>query len=341
MPAEVETLMYAREVPWHGFGTKVEGLQTAEEAIAAAELDWIVEQKPLFVRDIKNPKGTIKKVDGRVANVRMSDGAVLGVVAPSYRVVQNVDAFAFADAIVETGEAKYETAGALRGGKTVFLSMEIPKEIKVPGDDGEVRPYLLVANGHDGSMALRALITPIRVVCANTLSAALGSHKSEIRLRHTTGIEKRVEEAQRALGLTFAYLDEFEREAERMLLRKITDRDVLRTMLALWPIKEVNPLKLNADELRRVVFAAHPKGRDAEPMVAAKALRMYESSPNLDNIRGTQWGLLNGIVEFLDYGTEYRSREVSAADNRASSILLGGNAATKKQKAADLIAALN
>lgn len=341
MPAEVETMMYAREVPWHGFGTKVDGLQTAEEAIVAAGLDWMVEQKPLYIRDIKNPKGTIKKVDGRVANVRMSDGAALGIVSPGYRVHQNVEAFAFADAIVEDGEAKYETAGALRGGKTVFLSMEIPKTVKVPGDDGEVRPYLLVANGHDGGMALRALITPIRVVCANTLSAALGSHKAEIRIRHTSGLESRVAEAQRALGLTFEYLDEFEATAEKMLLRKVSERDVLRTLLTLWPIKDVNPAKLNADELRRVVFAAHPKGRDNEPMVAAKALQMYESSPNIDNIRGTAWGLYNGIAEFLDYGVEYRSRAVTAADNRASSILLGGNAATKKQKAADLIAALN
>lgn len=341
MPAEVETLMYAREVPWHGFGTKVDGLQTAEEALVAAGLDWTVEQKPLYIRDIKNPKGTIKKVEGRVANVRMSDGSPLGIVAPSYKVVQNVDAFDFADAIVETGEAKYETAGALRGGRTVFLSMEIPKTVKVPGDDGEVRPYLLVANGHDGGMALRALITPIRVVCANTLSAALGSHKSEIRLRHTAGIEGKISEAQRALGLTFEYLDEFAATAERMLLRKVSDKDVLRTLLDLWPIKDVNPLKLNADELRRVVFAAHPQGRDNEPMVAAKALQMYESSPNIDNIRGTAWGLYNGIAEFLDHGVEYRSRAVTAADNRASSILLGGNAATKKQKAADLIAALN
>lgn len=335
MPAEVETLMYARDVPWHGFGTKVDGLQTAEAAIAAAGLDWMVVQKPIFVRDITNPKRSIKKIDGRVANVRTSDGKPLGVVAPSYTVVQNVDAFAFADAIVESGEAKYETAGALRGGKVVFLSMEMPKHVKVAGDDGDIKPYLLVANSHDGTMALRALVTMVRVVCANTLTAALGSHTAEIRLRHTSGFEGRVAEAQRTLGLTFQYLDEFEKLAGQMMLRKVTAQDVLRTLVQVFPMKDVNPLKLNADELRRIILAQPDK------VPAAKALAMYEASPNLDNIRGTAYGLWNGIVEYIDYGTAYRSREVSAAENRATSIMLGGDAASKKQKAADILMALS
>jgi len=332
---EVETLMYARDVPWHGFGTKVDGLQTAEQAIVAAGLDWTVVQKPIFVRNIIDPKRSVIKIPGRVANVRSSDGKPLGVVSPGFHVVQNLDAFAFADAIVESGEAKYETAGALREGRVVFLSMELPKHVKVAGDDGTMLPYLLVVNGHDGRMALRALVTLVRVVCKNTLTAALGSHLSEIKLRHTSGVEARVKEAQRTLGLTFEYLEEFEKIAARMLLTKISNQDVLRTLVQVFPIKDVNPLKLSADELRRVIVA-HP---DKAP--AAKALAMYESSANLDNIRGTAYGLWNGIVEYIDYGTQYRKREVSAAENRASSILLGGDAASKKQKAADLLVALS
>lgn len=332
MPAEVESLMYARAVPWHGFGTKVDGLQTAADAIVSAGLAWPVEQKPLFVRDVTNPKGTIKKVDGKVANIRMSDGKVLGLVSPSYKVVQNVDAFAMADAIVESGEAKYETAGSLRGGKVVFLSMEIPKHVKVPGDDGEHRPYLLVTNGHDGTMALRAMVTLIRVVCMNTLTAALGSHSAEIRLRHTSGVTERVEEAQRTLGLTYAYLDEFEQTAARMLLTKLGDKDVLRAITTLFPIKDVNPAKLSAAELTRVL--ANEKNLTSQ---AAKVLRLYQTSDNIANVRGTGWGLYNAVAEGLDYATGYRSREDSAEGNRATAILLGGAAAKTKQKAADLI----
>lgn len=335
MPAEVETLMYARETPWHGLGVKVDGLQTAEAAIAAAGLDWKVVQKPIFVRDITNPKRSIKKIEGRVANVRTSDGKPLGVVAPSYKVVDNVDAFAFADAIVESGEAKYETAGSLRGGKIVFLSMEMPKTVKVAGDDGTMKPYLLVANGHDGTMALRAVVTLIRTVCMNTLTAALGEHVSEIRLRHTSGIDGRVAEAQRTLGLTFQYLEEFEKLAAKMLLRKVTQTEVLRTLFKVFPMKDVNPLKLSVEELQRIIV------NQPDKVPAAKALALYQASPNLDNIRGTAYGLWNGIVEYIDYGTQYRSREVSAAENRASSILLGGDAASKKQLAADLLMSLS
>lgn len=335
MPAEVETMMYAREVPWHGFGTKVDGLQTAAEAIVAAGLDWPVEKRPLFYRDPTNPKGTIKKIDERVATVRMTDGKYLGVVSPAYEIVQNNRAFDIGDAIVETGEAKYETAGSLRDGRVVFISMEIPKTVKVPGDDGEINPYLLLVNSHDGSFAFRGAVTPIRAVCANTVNMALGAAKSEFRLRHTSGIENKIAEAQRALGLTFEYLDRFEAIAERMLLQKVTPRQVYQTMLAVFPIKDVNPLRLSADEMRRVI-AAQPATSPVE-----KALRMYEDSPNIDNVRGTAWGVFNGIAEYLDYGMFYRSRGVSAADNRASSILLHGPAAQKKEKAAAVLAAMS
>ena len=335
MPAEVETLMYARETPWHGFGEKVEGLQTAAEAIVAAGLDWEVVQRPLYIRDANHPKGNLIKIPDRVANVRATDSKPFGVVSPTYKVLQNRVAFDFADAIVETGEAKYETAGALREGRVVFLSMEIPRGVKAPGDDGELKPYLLVANSHDGSRALSARVTTIRVVCANTLNAALGNRSNEIKLRHTTNVMEKVKEAQRALGLTFEYLDQFEAMAEKMLLRKLTKREVLTSILQVFPVKDVNPLKLMVGEMERVIGALktnHP---------ASGALSMYNSSPNLENVRDTAWGLYNGIAEYLDYGANYRSRTVPAADNRASSILLGGVASQRKEKAAAVLAALN
>ena len=127
-----------------------QGLQTAAEAIVAAELDWEVQKRPLFYRDPTNPKGNVKKIEEKVTTVRMSDGKYLGVVSPAYSIVQNTTAFDIGDALVESAEAKYETAGSLRDGRVVFISMEIPKTVKVPGDDGEIRPYLLLVNGHDG-----------------------------------------------------------------------------------------------------------------------------------------------------------------------------------------------
>lgn len=335
MTANVETMMYAREVPWHGFGRKVDGLQTAEEALVAAELDWEVNQRPLYYRDPTTQKGDLKKVEERVANVRMSDGKYLGVVSPSYKIVQNATAFKIADAIVEDGGAKYETAGSLREGRVVFLSMEIPREIKVPGDDGDIRPYLLIRNGHDGRYALGGAVTPIRGVCENTVNAAFGAAVSSFSLRHTSGIEDRIEEARRALGLTHAYLDQFEEIAEKMLLTKLTRKQVLNTIAQTFPIKDVNPLQLTEREL---ALAIADSGTTSPTL---KALAMVDTSENIDNIRGTAWGVFNGIAEYLDYGTFYRSRGVSALDNRASSILLDGPAAQKKSKAAEILVALS
>jgi hypothetical protein len=167
----------------------------------------------------------------------------------------------------------------------------------------------------------------------NTLNMALGQRNNEIKLRHTANVMDKVKEAQRALGLTFEYLDLFEAMAEKMLLKKISKTDVMRTIAQVFPIKDVNPLKLNADELRRVIEAQ--MGRHPAPGV----LKMYENSENIANLRGTAWGLWNGIAEYLDYGMNYRSRAVPAADNRATSILLGGIAAQKKEKAALILTA--
>ena len=335
MTANVETMMYARDVPWHGFGTKVDGLQTAIEAIAAAELDWEVQKRPLFYRDPTNPKGNIRKIEEKVTTVRMSDGKYLGVVSPSYTIVQNADAFAIGDAIVETGEAKYETAGSLRDGRVVFISMEIPKTVKVPGDDGDIRPYLLLVNGHDGRYALKGAVTPIRSVCENTVAMALKAATSSFSLRHTSGIGDRIAEAQRALGLTFEYLDRFEAIAEKMMLTKLTKKQVLTTVAQVFPIKDVNPLKLTTAELEKAIKES---GNTAPAM---KALATINSSDNIANIRDNAWGVFNGIAEYLDYGMFYRSRGVSAADNRATSILLDGPAAQKKSKAAEILVALS
>jgi len=335
MPANVETMMYAREVPWHGFGTKVDGLQTAAEAVIAAGLDWEVQKRPLFYRDPTNPKGNVRKIDEKVATVRMSDGKYLGVVSPAYAVVQPATVFDMFDAIVQSEEAKYETAGSLRDGRVIFISMEIPKTVKVPGDDGEIRPYLLGVNGFDGRYALKGAVTPIRSVCENTVNMALKAAVSSFSLRHTSGIEDRIAEAQRALGLTYEYLDKFEAIAEKMLLTKLTPKQVLTTVAQVFPIKDVNPLKLTLDELKKAI----DESGNTSP--ALKALATVNSSDNIANIRDTAWGVFNGIAEYLDYGMFYRSRGVSAADNRATSILLDGPAAQKKSKAAEILVALS
>ena len=169
MSANVESMFYAgREKPWHGLGTQVEEAPTSADALRLAGLDWTVQRKPIQVCGGR-------KVDNFFANVRSSDGAVLGVVSDRYQVVQNAEAFAFTDALIGgEGQVHYETAGSLMGGRKIWLLAKLP-DTEIVGDKTE--PYLCFSNTHDGSGAIRVCMTPIRVVCNNTLNIALNGAK--------------------------------------------------------------------------------------------------------------------------------------------------------------------
>lgn len=188
MSANVESMFYAgREKPWHGLGTQVEEAPTSADALRLAGLDWTVQRKPIQVCGGR-------KVDNFFANVRSSDGAVLGVVSDRYQVVQNAEAFAFTDALIGgEGQVHYETAGSLMGGRKIWLLAKLP-DTEIVGDKTE--PYLCFSNTHDGSGAIRVCMTPIRVVCNNTLNIALNGAKRAWSVRHTGDIQAKLQEAR-------------------------------------------------------------------------------------------------------------------------------------------------
>ncbi len=163
MSAEVGSMFYVREMPWHGLGTNVEKALSSEEALAAAGLGWDVVQKKIYTEDWNS-------VPGFYANVRDSDNKVLGVVSHRYRIVQNREAFAFTDGLLGKG-VRYETAGSLRGGRKTWILARLPKQYRLADD--RVMPYLVFSNSHDGSGSIKAAMTPIRVACNNTLNLAL------------------------------------------------------------------------------------------------------------------------------------------------------------------------
>ena len=141
MAADVETMFYVREAPWHGLGTKVAEAPDSEEALDAAGLNWKIIQEPIYT-------GTRETITGYKANVRDSDRKVLGVVSDRYKVIQNNEAFAFTDELLGEG-VRYETAGSLQGGKKVWLLARLPQEYIISGE--RISPYLLFLNAHDGS----------------------------------------------------------------------------------------------------------------------------------------------------------------------------------------------
>lgn len=174
MAANVETMFYTRQKPWHGLGTMVQEAPTSKDALILAGLDWQVIQKPIITED-----GI--PISGFKANLRETDNRVLGVVTDRYRTIQNHDAFAFTDSLLGEG-VTYETAGSLQNGRRVWVLAKLPQRYIISGD--EITPYLVFMNAHDGTGAIKAAMTPIRVVCMNTLNLALSTAKRSWSTNH-------------------------------------------------------------------------------------------------------------------------------------------------------------
>src|SRR5207247_3545561 len=189
-------IAYAGETPWHGLGVKVDGLQTAEDMIRHAGLEWMV-----GLRRVCGDDG--RPVEGYRFTVREDRGLVLGVVTDQYEPIQNTQAAETIDALVTEGGAHVEVAGALDAGERCWMLAHIPADFEVVSGDA-VRPYVLLAWGHDGKHGLAAKLTPIRVVCHNTLTAALGrqwSQTADVYVRHNKNASSRMQEAQAAVRL--------------------------------------------------------------------------------------------------------------------------------------------
>ena len=228
MAANIESMFYVRETPWHGLGTKVLEAPASKDALQLAGLNWRVMQEPIYT-------AMEELVDGYKANVRDSDRKVLGVVTDRYRVIQNDEAFAFTDELLGAG-VKYETAGSLQGGRKVWLLAHMPHEYIISGE--RISPYLLFSNTHDGSGAIKVALTPIRVVCQNTLNLALAGAKRSWSMIHTGDIREKMQEAKDTLFLTEKYMDELGKEFEALRMRKLTDKQVMEYIEILLPIED-------------------------------------------------------------------------------------------------------
>ena len=224
MAANVETMFYTREKPWHGLGTVVMEAPTSKDALRLAGLDWNVVQEPIYT-------GFHRVVEGYKANVRDSDHKVLGVVSDRYKVVQNSEAFDFTDSLIGEG-CTYETAGSLKGGRKVFLLAKLPQKL-ILGD--EVDPYVCFTNSHDGTGAIQACATPVRVVCNNTLNLALDTATRRWSTKHVGNIESKMEEARYTLKLMNDYMDSLSVTADKLAHTKVTEAEVVAILDDIFP----------------------------------------------------------------------------------------------------------
>jgi phage/plasmid-like protein (TIGR03299 family) len=304
MAHEVESMAYFGQLPWHGLGTALEegDLYDWPSASKKAGLDWEVELAPLITAD------TQAKVAHRAVR-RTSDSKVLGVVGPRYAPLQNKDAFAWFTPFLDAKEAALHTAGSLRGGSRVWVLAKLNRDplVIAPGD--EIEKFILLSHGHDGSLAVRAGFTPVRVVCANTLAMAHGSDASKlIRVKHTESVLENLASIREVMDLAN---QEFEATAEqyrRLARTTINQADLRRYVRRVLKIdEETNPStrSLNiAEEIARLAEAG--RGND------------------LASIRGTLWAAYNGVSEYLTYN---RGR---SEDNRLNSLWFGDSLNTNR-----------
>lgn len=160
---------------------------------------------------------------------------MLGVVSDRYQVVQNEEAFAFTDGLLGEGVA-YETAGALQGGKRVFLLARLPQRFIIAGD--EIVPYFVIMNSHDGSCAVKAAMTPVRVVCQNTLNLAFRTAKRTWTARHTSNIKGRIEDARATLQFAEKYMAEMGKGIDSLVKVRLSDRKVMEYLSEFFPVTE-------------------------------------------------------------------------------------------------------
>lgn len=280
-----ETAMFSgrNKTPWHGLGTVISGLATAEEALKLAHLDWTVEKVPTYIKD---STGKFTAIDDAFATTRSSDGKILGRVGSDYKVCNNADAFSFLDSLIDSGEAVFDTAGSMYGGRRVFVTAMLPETVKIAGYD-EHEVYLLASSSHDGSSAITVAATAIRVVCANTEAMALRSAKQTWTIRHTQSLEGKLQEARETLQLVNTYTDAFSAEVEKLLNVQVTD-----------------------DKFKQILLDNMYYQKNAtEKNIAGVLANRNESATITAAERSTAWGAYNALTEWVQHGRAYRTGE--------------------------------
>ena len=324
-----DAMFYVGERPWHGLGTELEAPASAAEAIAAAGLDWEIEERAIYWKVMDDKQEAVGKylrmITGHHANVRQDTGAVLGVVGERYQVIQNRDAFTFFDHVVGQGQAVYHTAGALGVGERVWILAKLPGDIviKKHGTEDRTEKFLLLSNSHNGWSTLRMFFTPIRVVCQNTLNAALGKTGSGIAIRHTGEIKGKVAEAQRALGLAVRFYDDMTQLAQTLAGKAMKPQQIEAYVGRVFPSRKDEPSSRIQNVRRDVLeLIEHGKGNDAA------------------GIRGTAWAALNGVVEYVDHGRAGRGKTAQEQTSSRLESAWFGYGATIKARAWDAAVAL-
>lgn len=302
--------------PWHKLGTVVQGLMTSAEALKAAHLDWEVVSLPVFVNGQQLPFPTEENSDGYQAICRGdaadSESGCLGIVKGRYEPIQNAEAFNFFDHLIGQGKAVYDTAGALRGGRQVWLLAKVDGEIGICGDAH--RQYALMLTSHDGSYAMQVTWVLERVVCANTLSIALCGAQNTCKVRHTASWKDKEAEAARVLGLGEHYFKTVQESLAKLHSQLLTPEQMAQFTELLLPAKveDGKPVPTRTANIRAEIDRLFDRG---------------------DGNKGqSRWDALQAVTDYADHFSTLRGENSTRLESATF-----GAAAQLKQRAFDLL----
>jgi phage/plasmid-like protein (TIGR03299 family) len=298
----VAQMAYAGDVPWHGLGKKVPSDLAPAQMLEAAGLDWTVEKRPLF---FDTQAG--RKMTDQFALVRSTDEKHLTTVSGQWNPVQNVEAFEFFNDFVLTGNMEMHTAGSLKGGKMVWAMASIKDSFELFGGD-KVEGYLLFSNPHEFGRSIDIRFTPVRVVCNNTLTMALGGKaKHSIKINHRQRFD--ADEVKEVLGVAGERLAKYKEVAQFLGNKKFAKESLTEYFTRVFPT-----LSKDDDKLSRQ---------------AEEALIVLDTQPGAKFAEGSWWHAFNTVTYLTDH------KLGRSADTRLTSAWYGQNR-IKKEKALDL-----
>lgn len=308
----INEAFYSLQPAWHGLGQVLSHAPNSATAITAAHLDWQVAMEQL------------QTASGRLAaehfaTVRQDTGDILGIVSDRYQIVQNKDAFDFLDGLLADGIIRYESAGALRGGKVVWVLARMPSIDTIAEGDDTLR-YVLFSTSHDGSQAIQAIPTSVRVVCANTLRVATAGN---IGIRHTGDVAGKLEFAKQYLSQFDEKFTLFRDNARILATRQIIGNQAKDYINTLFPeVKEAGRAQTIREGKLSKIRANYRNDRQ-----------------NIPSIKGSWWSLVNAVTELVDHGSTFKGKGREKAENKMLSTI-DGNGADFKVKAFELALAM-
>lgn len=333
-----DTMMSVREMPWHRLGAVLDDYPTSiEDALQKSGLSWSVKQGDVLVtqhpgkgdvfealakadeiaafyghgrentvqfhdlmreyREMREDPTIISKAPDYRANLRADDGSVLGIVSEDYKVVQNEEAFRFLDALIMS-DLHFETAGSLMNGRRVWVLARLPEWIEIGGD--QAATFVYVTNSHDGTMAVTAAATTVRIVCANTLNYALmrsesGKHADRVfKFRHTGNLAVKFEEARKVMNMTVDYSKAMKSLGDTLAAKTMTVPQFENVLVDLFPI--------DTDKMGDRAI----RNRKDNRLLTLDIFRgKGKAGDTRGNAPGTAWTAVNAIAEFADWNRRY------------------------------------